>query len=105
MTTVTSRSNQHFRADPPLHERQSEATMTHDLTTRERSRPDANREALAERALVDTIMQPFMGNQAWAELVTPKPSPEPPGALAVAAGDPWLAGEAYMTASFLSGLS
>jgi arginyl-tRNA synthetase len=59
----------------------------------------------SERALVDTIMQPFMGNQAWAELVTPKPSPEPPGALAVAAGDPWLAGEAYMTASFLSGLS
>ena len=69
-----------------------------------------NREVQPEQVVVDQIMQPFMGNTDWAQLVAERAPVEEPsrgthaGELAVAAGEPWLAGDAFATSAFLSGL-
>ncbi len=70
----------------------------------------------AERLVVEQIMQPFMGNRDWAQLIAPRtmateapaeaeevPSMAP-GVVAAAADESWLPGAGHATTAFLSGL-
>jgi hypothetical protein len=72
-------------------------------------------QAQSEQLVVEQIMQPFMGNRDWAQLIAPRAeaaqddaAPEHgsfAGELACTAGDPWLPDAGFGTTAFLSGLS
>ena len=63
-----------------------------------------------EQLVVEQIMQPFMGNRDWAQLISPRvaepPSEQPlaAGELAVGADECWLPDPAFATMAFLSGM-
>jgi hypothetical protein len=63
-----------------------------------------NREASAEQVVIDQIMQPFMGNQDWANLVAPSENSAAAVESAIGPDDSWLPG-GYETTAFLSGLT
>jgi len=72
-------------------------------------------DAQSEQLVTEQIMQPFMGNRDWAQLIAPRTEQvqeEPasdgglfPGEVASSAGDCWLPDGGYSTMAFLTGLS
>lgn len=82
-----------------------------DTTTRKAQQSTLSTlDAQSEQLVVEQIMQPFMGNQDWAQLVTPRveePAEDhlPAGVVGAGPDTCWLPDAGYATMAFLSGLS
>lgn len=82
-----------------------------DTTTRKSHSTTTQQQAQPEQLVTEQIMQPFMGNRDWAQLIAPRTEANEAeergvhaGEVASCADESWLPGAGYATTAFLSGL-